>query len=207
MSTNNHYISGWNTHNDWVKFRICLNEDSPEKNWDRAYKEFFLKRLDYRYFNPIDILQEHGTYLGEGFSIMTILCSLIEFLESTYQGKIYRYARNKQRLEKYEYSSSKLMFVSFFLNHDPFKGVFDEDKAIQFYESIRCGLLHEAGTKNGWRIWAKSGSDIFIDFEEKIIYRDNFKKGIKQHLNNYRKELLTSKKIQNAFIRKFNSLT
>lgn len=34
-------------------------------------------------------MQEKGTFTGEGFSITTIQCSLVEFLESTVQGSSY----------------------------------------------------------------------------------------------------------------------
>jgi hypothetical protein len=61
----------------------------------------------------------------------------------------------------------------------PFKDEFNEDQARDFYISVRCGLLHEARTKNGWTIWAKHGSRI-IDATgaQKILYRDDFQKAL-----------------------------
>ena len=62
----------------------------------------------------------------------------------------------------YEYSSSSDIFISFLTNRMPFKDEFNKDQARDFYISVRCGLLHEARTKNGWTIWAKPGSRDFL---------------------------------------------
>jgi hypothetical protein len=174
--------------------------------WEEAFREYFMQRLELRYLHPIKILQENGTFVGEGFSIMVILCSLVEFLESTYQGKVYKYVRNKNELNKYEYSSSKEMFLSFLLNRKPFSEYFDNNLAGEFYVNIRCGLLHEASTKGGWRIEAKSPNGTFIDKTNKIVYRDNFEEAIQQYISNFFIELESTKERQKAFITKFSSL-
>ena len=202
----NHYIAGWSTPKDWAELSSRLEKESTEKLWECTYKDYFIKRLEYRYLDPIKLLKENGTYLGEGFSIMAILCSLIEFLESTYQGKIYRYLKNGEKLEEHEYFSSKNIFISFLVNRNPFSKTFDEKSAKDFYSNIRCGLLHEASTKGGWRIWAISENDSFINFEDKIIYRDNFNSAICKYITEYGEELKSNKKLQDAFIRKYNSL-
>ena len=69
--------------------------------------------------------------------------------------------------------------MSILTNRMPFKDEFNEDQARDFYISVRCGLLHEARTKNGWTIWAKHGSRI-IDATgaQKILYRDDFQKAL-----------------------------
>jgi hypothetical protein len=206
MSTENHYIAGWNTPNDWIKFTSKLIVGGSENEWDAAFKEYYKPRLDLRYLNPIKILQENGTFQGEGFSIMTILCSLIEFLESTCQGKIYKYCPKGQKPGPNEYSSSKEMFISFLLNRDPFKNTFSKQLAIEFYSSIRCGLLHEASTKNGWRIWASSGDGKIIDEAKKLVFRDTFEKSIRQFIDEYGTELRSNQTLQKAFLFKFDSL-
>ncbi len=55
-------IAGWKTIDDWRMFRPSLLVGSNPSSWQEAYKEYFLTRLDLRYFNPIRILQEHGTF-------------------------------------------------------------------------------------------------------------------------------------------------
>jgi hypothetical protein len=48
------------------------------------------------------------------------------------------------------------LIISFLMTRTPFKEDFKtENMARDFYEGVRCGLLHEARTKNGWTIWAK----------------------------------------------------
>ena len=107
MTTDNHYIAGWNTPNDWAAFSAGLVVGGTEASWQEAYEKYYLPRLELRYLHPIKLLQENGTFQGEGFSIMAILCSLVEFLESTYQGKLYKYLPRGQVAGANEYSSSK----------------------------------------------------------------------------------------------------
>jgi len=206
MNPNNHYIAGRNTPNDWSKFKSNLVVGGSEKEWGDAFIEYYMPRLDLRYLHPIKVLQENGTFQGEGFSIMAILCTLIEFLESTCQGKIYKYYPRGQQPGPNEYSSSKDMFVSFLINRNPFKNIFSEQLAKEFYSSIRCGLLHEASTKNGWRIWAESANGLIIDATQKIVYRNNFEESIRQFIDSFGEDLKSNQAFQEAFIIKFNSL-
>lgn len=206
MTTNSHYIAGWKTLHDWDSFKNELVIDGTHDKWEKAYSDYLIPRLNLRYFNPVKILQEHGTFQGEGFSIMTILCSLVEFLESTYQGKIYKYVQRGQQLGQNEYSSSKTMFISFLENRAPFKTEFVNGLATEFYSSIRCGLLHEATTKNGWRIWAKSPNGKIVNQTEKIIYRDDFEKAINKCIEDYGQKLQSSADLQRSFIIKFDDL-
>ncbi|EPC03348.1 hypothetical protein L861_17550 [Litchfieldella anticariensis FP35 = DSM 16096] len=137
---------------------------------------------------------------------MTLLCSLIEFLESSYQGKKYRYCKDRD-LQENEYNKSKQCFVEFLTTRKPFSDKFTADEALEFYSSIRCGLLHEASTKNGWKIWAKSdsGEDI-ISQQAKTVYRDDFELAVKAYIKAYGNKLTQDKRLQEAFIRKFDAL-
>jgi len=206
MNTINYFIAGWNTPNDWINFKINLSVGGSPDEWDKAFNEYYKPRLELRYLNPVKVLQDNGTFQGEGFSIMAILCSLIEFLESTCQGKIYKYCTRGQQLGKNEYSSSKNMFIDFLINRNPFKTIFTEPLASEFYSSIRCGLLHEASTKNGWRIWAHSSDSKVIDEHNKIVFRDNFEKAIREFIEEYGHNLRDDQSLQNGFIIKFDNL-
>lgn len=206
MNANNHYIAGWNTPNDWINFKRNLSVGGSPDEWGKAFTEYYKPRLELRYLHPVKVLQDNGTFQGEGFSIMAILCSLIEFLESTCQGKIYKYCPRGQHPGPNEYSSSKAMFVSFLINRNPFKTIFTEPLASEFYSSIRCGLLHEASTKNGWRIWANSPDGKIIDESKKIVYRDNFEKSIREFINEYGEKLRNDQATQEAFVIKFDNL-
>jgi len=153
------YIEGSKTTDDWKAFKPTLVPGGDPAMWETAVAEYFHGRLSARYLDPIKVLQDNGTFQGEGFSIAAIQCSLIEFLESSVQGTISRLLRGGPPLGPHEYSHSGDMFESFFVNRTPFNTEFNAAMAHDFYEGVRYGLLHEARTKNGWVIWAKHGTD------------------------------------------------
>ena len=75
------FIAGRKTVSDWLLMKKELTDFKNDIIWEKAYDDYFLTRLKDRYLTPIDSIKENGGYTGEGFSIMTIICSLIEFLE------------------------------------------------------------------------------------------------------------------------------
>src|SRR5690349_4172057 len=178
-------IAGWNTANDWQRLRKRLVLGGDEKMWTLAFNEYFRKRLELRYLNPIKTLQDNDTYRGEGFSIVAIQCTLIEFLESTVQGTNFRLPQKGQKLSKFEYSSSKRMFVAFLAKEMPFSNVFDEKSALDFYSGVRCGLLHEARTKDDWTISARSFNGSMVSVQERIVYRNNFQTALLEFIDVY----------------------
>lgn len=200
------YIAGLNKPADWIRFRDTLVLAGDAEPWRNALTQYFRPRLDLRYLNPIKLLQEHGTFQGEGFSILAIQCTLIEFLEATVQGISYRFLRRGETLGPYEYASSSDVFVTFLCTRHPFATHFDEATARDFYVGVRCGLLHEARTKNGWRIWAKSPDGAVISREERLVYRDDFQAALDEFIRWYEGALPGERELQEAFIRKFNSL-
>ena len=155
-------IAGKRTVNDWLKFRKTLMPGGDPKLWETAFRTYFEVRLSTRYLKPIESLQASQALNGEGFSILAIHCSMIEFLESTLQGKTYRFRRKSDsKLQKHEYFESGKMFSEFLSKRQPFCGTFDKALADDFYAGVRCALLHEARTKGGWIVKAK-GADITI---------------------------------------------
>lgn len=199
------YIAGTKTIADWYTIRERLLRPDAQA-WREAFTEYFEARLRLRYLHPISLLQEHGTFQGEGFSIVAIQCSLIEFLESTAQGKNYRHKKRDEVLGSYEYSSSQNVFVAFLRDRAPFSQVFDEASAQEFYFGVRCGLLHEAQTKNGWRIWAENHVGAIANVKERIVYRNGFQAALLEYIASYGAELQVDTNLQQAFIRKFDSL-
>lgn len=200
------YIAGSKTEGDWLAFRTALVPGSDASFWEAAFEDYFRPRLALRYLDPIKVLQDNGTYQGEGFSIAAIQCTLIEFLESTAQGLKYRFLRNGEKLGPNEYSSSKTIFVAFLRDRKPFSSIFDERSALDFYAGVRCGLLHEAQTKNGWKIWAKSHGSVIANVKDRIVYRDDFQSGLLEYIESYKAALLSDGTLQSAFVRKFDSL-
>jgi hypothetical protein len=201
-------IAGSLTPEDWKKSSATLTPGGDPGGWKKAFGDYFLTRLSLRYLGPIKVLQDNGTFEGEGFSIAAIQCSIIEFLESTVQGTSYRFRPpGAPSVGPNEYSSSSDIFVSFLLNRTPFKNDFkNENTARDFYVGVRCGLLHEARTKNGWTIWAKDTASRTIDAGNKIVYRDNFQDALLAFVEWYKGALPTDRALQEAFIRKFDSL-
>jgi hypothetical protein len=201
------FIAGKKRVSHWRAFRAALTVGGDPALWKKAFGGYFHARLSYRYLKPLKTLQESGSMRGEGFSIVAIQCSLIEFLESTIQGKSYRYRRNGDPpLGQYEYSNSGGIFESFLVNRTPFDTVFTQQVAYDVYVSVRCGVLHEARTKNGWTILAKSKTGQVVDANLRIVYRDNFQSGLLRFVKWYKTELPLRDTLQDAFLRKFDSL-
>jgi len=199
-------IAGWRTPGDWQALKSLLLTRSDQADWEKAYTEYCVERLRLRYLEPSQVLRENSSYQGEGFSMVAIQCSLVEFLESTVQGLKYRYLRRGEKLGLYEYSSTKDIFVKFLTARKPFCEYFDTGIANDFYAGVRCGLLHEATTRNGWRIWGKDRDDRIIDPTQKIIFRDNMQDAFLAFISEYKGQLISTHELQLAFIRKFDSL-
>jgi hypothetical protein len=192
---------------DWRAHRNHLRPGAERSLWETAFRDYFLSRIRLRYLEPIELLQQLDAKQGEGFAIVAVHCTLIEFLESTFQGKIYRYARRDTDLLPHEYRKSKKMFCSFLRNRDPFSRFFDNDSfAESFYTDVRCALLHEARTKGGWRIWAGQPSGPILDPKDQVVFHKGLQSALDQTIEWYRKALPLDTTLQEAFVRKFDSL-
>lgn len=212
-------IAGSLSADDWWNLRKTLSPGADQTLWKKTFDDYYRQRLSLRYLEPIRALQDHGSFQGEGFSIVAIQCTLIEFLASTIEGKNYRQRPRKSEpaLGVYEYSNSGDMFVRFLSEQSPFKQFFTRDTAEDFYENVRCPLLHEARTKNGWSIWAfnydpgispelRAKHSPPIDLKHKIIFRDNLQLLFLQFVHEYGAKVIADADLQAAFIRKFDNL-
>ena len=192
---------------DWQQFSQTLVPGVGPKAWKPAFDTYFEARLTTRYLKPIENLQASHTLNGEGFSILAIHCSMIEFLESTLQGRTYRFRRKKDPpLGQYEYAESGQMFTAFLARRKPFSQVFNASLAGDFYSGVRCALLHEARTKDGWIIKAKGRAIVEVAAGRKLVYRDNFHDALLNFIEWYRGAIQTDHALQEAFLRKFDSL-
>lgn len=207
-------IAGEKTDADWNAFKPNLVFGGTPDLWEQAFKDYFYKRLESRYFKPIKQLQSKGNaeYEGEGFAILTIQCSLIEFLETAVQGKSFRLVQTGDPpLGPFEYGlgESKAIFRSFLRNRLPFSTIFTDNLlADDFYSCVRCGLLHEARTKTPWVIRAGGSKGVFVEITatEKIIYRNRMQDALEKYIEDYKTDLLLHPAMQQAFVRKFDSL-
>lgn len=148
----------------WTTERITLNNSYDYSvNWDKVI-DLFEQRIKDFYFAPIDDILKTNKQQGEGFSILTLQCALIEMFAAFRVGKIHNRNKPKTGGLKYEYSSSSSCFVEFLQTEEIFKNhffVIDNNgikqpnqpfNANQFYDRVRCGLMHEARTKQDWLI-------------------------------------------------------
>ncbi len=130
--------------------------------------EFIKQRFSERYIMPMRVEK----YKKNGFTIMAISCLMIEALESFYQGW-----NNSNR-------KSQLAFFNFFDRNDNF--LFIRDYSQEFYKYVRCGILHQGETTNGWHI--RRDGKIFNE-TTKTINAKLFHDQIEASLTNYCKKL------------------
>jgi len=115
--------------------------------------KFIKSRFTERYITPLRCDPD----LKHGFCTMAICCLMIEALESFWRG--WDNSRNQ----------SELAFCSFFdRNHN--LRVFD-GYVTDFYKNVRCGILHQAETMNGWHI-RRDG--FLVDTQTKTIMQPCF---------------------------------
>jgi gamma-glutamylcyclotransferase (GGCT)/AIG2-like uncharacterized protein YtfP len=222
-------IAGSFTVRDWKELRenLPINNDLNNIDWHKAFKVFSL-RVKSRFLNPIDTIlkmyPKRGK--GEGFSAVALQCILIEFFEAFYEGKIY-YFKDKEAIKKESqkfniaveeleklvppngYTSSASLF-KFFLQREPFKDI-PSNISKMFYGYFRCGLLHEASTKNSAIIRTKKkiGDNTLMELDEEgnvTLYRTPFQRELKKYLITYEKELLSSPELKKAFVRKMDDI-
>lgn len=193
---------------DWPEIKATVGGDPSPDAWTLVADVVLRGRLNRLYFDPIHRLTrakgERGQ--GEGFAILTIQCSVLEFLAALRKGWSFKHGHKQQGKDNY-YGNSKLLYVTFLGEEEPFAGSFTTpQRANDFYTDIRCGLVHEGQTKNAWRIWRGQRSDPLVDFEKKAIYRDVMQQQIETYLDRYCRELTLTVELQDAFIRKFDYL-
>lgn len=217
-----------NTHRELMKRWVDVKKDLSEGSVlgiEEVYSIYF-ERIENRYFKPIELLKSHDDSIdGYGFSMVAILCTLIEFLQSTIDGKFDKLSYGNEFLEKYPILASEGLigyyegtggdeFVKFLKELNPrfkekpnYKCYFDS-VAKEFYKCVRCTLLHDACTRNNWIIREKSGDNSIFDIsnkEEKILYRNDFYGIIKEKVKKDMKEqFVEDEKIRKNLFKKMD---
>lgn len=152
--------------NFWLAQRQIVKKSYDfNEHWSETI-ERFKKRIEDFYFTPIENVKEPNKLKGEGFSILTIQCALIEMFAAFKYGKIHKYNKNVND-PNYTYKRADDCFIPFLQTEPIFENHFyiiDNNNnhlkdqpfsAIEFYNKVRCGLMHEARTKDEWVINAK----------------------------------------------------
>lgn len=138
-------------------------EFEASEEYKEAIISFIEERFTERYITP---LQDRST--KHGFSMMAVNCLMIEALEAFWLGLIDTENPGAE------------VFTSFFNRNSNFKDFRGYGRT--FYEDVRCGILHQAETKGGWRI-IREGK--LFEPSKKIINATEFQKQLKKSLELY----------------------
>lgn len=205
-------IAGTRSETDWANLKVQLEANPTTDLWQRAYDEFHHARFATRYREPIRLLGDEMEPLGEGFSMVALFCTLIEFFATTELGLNFELKPDKTK-HQYGRSEAKAHFVTFLKNTPQFYPIVPKGLADEFYGAVRCGLLHEARTRNGWGIQTnETACSRGLSPGEKPIYRDRLLPALDDYLEDYRSRLVKCPvpgkftPIQEAFIRKWSHL-
>lgn len=205
-------IQQWTEKRDIIKSQTYYSED-----WDEAI-DWYKARLKVRYFDPMKRIEKNAQ--GEGFSLVTIHCALIEHLASITEGKIYNHRRSNNP-PNYEYGFSSQHFRQFLEESDIFSQYFTASNgkkalfnSVDFYANIRCALLHDACIKNNWRINTLScqhhnPNKEVMTIDElgiKRLYRDILTDKLSDFLESYKIELESNQIKRLYFARKMDHL-
>ena len=151
------------------RFTVGDYLDAVDARNSAAIADAIHRRFVERYLQPAS----DATGPGRGFAMMAIACLMIEALESFRRG----WPDTRVR------GLGEQAFCSFFDGHDvfaPFRG-----HAREFYEGVRCGILHQAETTLGWRIRREGQLLTNVDGIRTINAR-TFVQALRKALDRYR---------------------
>lgn len=133
------------------------------------------KRFEERYLEPmLDNPNRHG------FAILAVCCLMVEALESFRNG--WKDTRERGR--------SEAAFCGFFQRHDEFKEL--RPVAHDFYRAVRCGILHQAETTDGWRVDQREGQLFAENAGARWVSASEFGVRLKIVLERYESELINA---------------
>ncbi|WP_068782449.1 hypothetical protein [Paenibacillus sp. GM2] len=130
---------------------LHLTHYSKDRVWEKAI-DIFDDRIKGRFLNSIESILGLNEFTN-AFSATAIMCLLIETLYQFHNG----IDESKELISGRRYRGiSKLAFRRFFTRSEYFKHSFNDRVAGVFYDDIRCGILHQAQTKNGSQLTTDS---------------------------------------------------
>ncbi len=138
----------------------------------RRIADMIRLRFTERYLDPaLDNSKRHG------FSILATGCLMVEALESFRKG---------WKKTSGCPGGGAAVFQGFFQTHKEFKDL--EPVAYEFYEHVRCGILHQAETSGGWRV--HRSSPLFSESGGvRRLSASEFGKGLRVVLDRYAEDL------------------
>jgi hypothetical protein len=157
---------------------------------------FFYHRFYGRFLRPLDFQNdEYNKKYKSGFAIMVNSCLLIETFVSFMEPEFLDTNYKSERCFGYFFNVNPFFnqFAKNSLDISAYKDIETKlkNKGIpkDFYNNVRCGLLHNAETRNGWKI-VRSGN--LFDESTKKINADLFMENLKKVLEQYSNKLLVS---------------
>lgn len=168
-------VSGPDAETTWLADRItiCQYREMVRREDRDGIAELIHKRFEERYLDPIlDSPKRHG------FAVLAVGCLMVEALESFRQGW-----PNTD-------GKSEAAFCGFFQAHDEFLEL--RPVAHEFYRAVRCAILHQADTTQGWRVRSRPGPLLEQDGDVHWINASAFVERLKVVLNAYCETLRTS---------------
>ena len=180
----------------WSISRVQSCLDSADKD---SLLLFLEQRYMERFFEPIRTLKDSPhQFQGYGFAIMALCSLLIESLQcyryglpTTYEPE-YRYSLSaftpprEYEISANEHKKGGDAFNDFF-SQDNHKILFPGVDGNVFYSAIRNGLLHQAQTKQGWRI--RGDQPVVWNATDKIVDRTRFADALQKAFKEYISEL------------------
>ena len=160
----------------WLALRLG---DAMSKDWRRAIR-IVDRRIRTRYLDPVELLlraEKHARYRWRfGFTILAVDCLLVETLEAFRLGL------------PNSVNGSKEMFRRFLTEQPRFKDHFDRPRAEAFYDFVRCGILHQAEVRGGWKVRAV-GPLLTPQVRGFRVNRTEFHERLAAEFNDYKTEL------------------
>lgn len=171
---------------DWKKLDF-----SAEGDWPTAVA-IFEDRIRGRFLDMVDKIEDRPF---AGFAVLALDCLLIETLQQFYEGT-----------SETPYKKGEEYFVNF-LTRTAFNEHFDKEQAQLFYDHIRCGILHQAETKEGSLIHL-NGPLVILTSNPKsiVINRKKFHKKLLEVFERYLSQLKdpSNGELRDNFKRKMN---
>jgi len=180
-------------------FDLTLNEFSDEGTWETAV-HVLEARIYSRYIEPIDVLIEVEEELPAverrfGFTILAIDLLLMETLQAFKEGLPDTSGK------------SKAIFLRFLEESPNFSKYFTTPESrVDFYQSFRCGILHQAEVQGTTLVW--SVGELFSNSEMlQTVNRTEVHNALKNDVDEYLAALRNGDAaLRENFIRKMNSI-
>jgi len=196
----------------------CLACILPEKIAPAAYTaadrqwliDLIQLRFEQRFIRPLDrLIKPHASpqsheYVAVGFTIMAISSLMIETLACFRNGQWATHKKTPQDdpkwIGRHGWRKGKESFKHFLENtsncFNSHETLFAPDEGVEFYENIRCGILHQAETKGEWRVFKNVGPA--VSRNPNVINAVKFLKILKDELKRYTEDLKDETNVHNV---------